>query len=97
MRLLDPEMLDSGIRGPLARFPFGQNFLSEFRSLRSSGVWRSDPRPPGSPEVENDREILVPLAARSSKMGHDELLINSLKTALVWERRHSSVGRAADL
>jgi hypothetical protein len=25
-------------------------------------------------------------------MGHDELLIHSLKTAFVWERRHSSVG-----
>jgi hypothetical protein len=25
-------------------------------------------------------------------MGHHELLINSLKTAFVWERRHSSVG-----
>jgi hypothetical protein len=24
--------------------------------------------------------------------GRDELLINSLKTAFVWERRHSSVG-----
>jgi hypothetical protein len=25
-------------------------------------------------------------------MGHDEFLINSVKTAFVWERRHSSVG-----
>jgi len=33
----------------------------------------------------------------ASEMGDDELLINSLKTAFVWERRHSSAGRAADL
>ena len=25
-------------------------------------------------------------------MSHDELLIDSVKTAFVWERRHSSVG-----
>jgi hypothetical protein len=37
------------------------------------------------------------LCSAVREMGHDERLINSLKTALVWERRHSSVGRAADL
>jgi len=33
-----------------------------------------------------------PFCSAVRKAGHDELLINSLKTAFVRERRHSSVG-----
>jgi hypothetical protein len=57
---------------------------------------REAPAPRGvltiSHAVEKDRETLIVFCSAVREMDRDELLINSLKTAFVSERRHSSVG-----